>query len=200
MKNFLLKILNLPANFFNFFLLQRKNVERGENVRINGRIIIRGNGKISIGNHTKINSSFYSNSVGLAPQSSFETIGTGMIQIGNNVGISNTLLSAKSLIIIEDNAMLGGGVQIFDHDFHSIFYKDRVLHPSANYPSRPITIGEGVFIGTRSIVLKGTQIGARSVIGAGSVVSGVIPPNEIWSGNPAKFIKKINQPKVESKK
>jgi acetyltransferase-like isoleucine patch superfamily enzyme len=58
--------------------------------------------------------------------------------------------------------------------------------------SEPIVIGDDVFIGANSIVLKGVNIGDRSIIGAGSVVSKNIPADEIWAGNPIKFIKRIN--------
>ena len=49
-----------------------------------------------------------------------------------------------------------------------------------------------MFIGANSIILKGVTIGERSIIGAGSVVTKNIPDDEIWAGNPAKFIRKIN--------
>ena len=45
--------------------------------------------------------------------------------------------------------------------------------------------------GAHSIILKGVTIGARSIIGAGSVVTKDVPANEVWLGNPAKFYKKI---------
>ena len=54
-----------------------------------------------------------------------------------------------------------------------------------------VTIEHDAFIGAGSIILKGVTIGACSVIGAGSVVTKNIPPNEIWAGNPAKFIRKL---------
>lgn len=53
-------------------------------------------------------------------------------------------------------------------------------------------ICDDVFIGCRSIILKGVTIGARSIIAAGSVVTKDVPADEIWGGNPAQFIKKIN--------
>ena len=54
---------------------------------------------------------------------------------------------------------------------------------------RPISIGEGCFIGANCIILKGTVIGNNCVVGAGSVVCGVFPDNVIIAGNPAKIIK-----------
>ncbi|MNL65825.1 2,3,4,5-tetrahydropyridine-2,6-dicarboxylate N-acetyltransferase [compost metagenome] len=54
----------------------------------------------------------------------------------------------------------------------------------------PIIIEQDVFIGANSIILKGVTIGARSIIGAGSIVTKNVPADEIWGGNPAKFIRK----------
>ena len=50
-----------------------------------------------------------------------------------------------------------------------------------------------MFIGTSCIIGKGVTIGENSVIAAGSVVVKNVPSNEIWGGNPAKFIRKINE-------
>ncbi|MBD8490085.1 hypothetical protein IFO69_15110 [Echinicola sp. CAU 1574] len=64
--------------------------------------------------------------------------------------------------------------------------------PDRTVKNRGINIEDGVWIGGHCIILKGVTIGERSVIGAGSVVSKNIPKNEVWAGNPAKFIKKID--------
>ena len=77
--------------------------------------------------------------------------------------------------------------KIWDTDFHAIEYNDRCKN--VNIKSAPIFIKEGAFIGACSIILKGVTIGKHSVIGAGSVVTKNIPDNEIWGGNPARFIK-----------
>lgn len=53
-----------------------------------------------------------------------------------------------------------------------------------------VYIGERTFIGANSIICKDVRIGNNCIIGAGSVVTKDIPDNEIWAGNPAKFIKK----------
>jgi acetyltransferase-like isoleucine patch superfamily enzyme len=53
---------------------------------------------------------------------------------------------------------------------------------------KEIHIGNDCFIGARSFILPGTRIGNNCIIGAGSVVSGTVPDNCIYAGNPAKFI------------
>ena len=55
----------------------------------------------------------------------------------------------------------------------------------------PVVIENNVFIGAHCIILKGVSIGENSIIGAGSVVTKNVPANQIWAGNPAKFIRKI---------
>lgn len=47
-------------------------------------------------------------------------------------------------------------------------------------------------MGAHTIILKGVTVGAKSIIGAGSVVTKSIPDGEIWAGNPAHFIRKID--------
>ena len=55
----------------------------------------------------------------------------------------------------------------------------------------PIIIEDDVFVGTNAIILKGTKIGARSIVAAGSVVFGLqIPPDSLVKGNPAQIIKR----------
>jgi acetyltransferase-like isoleucine patch superfamily enzyme len=54
-----------------------------------------------------------------------------------------------------------------------------------------VTLGENVFVGDRSLILKGVEIGAHSVIGAGSVVVSSIPEGVIAAGNPARVIREL---------
>lgn len=68
----------------------------------------------------------------------------------------------------------------------------RELHPGECFGSAgPVTIGDNVFIGMRSMLLKNTAIGNNCVIGAGSVVRGRIPDNSVAAGNPARVIMSI---------
>lgn len=91
---------------------------------------------------------------------------------------------------IGKNVNIGSGCMIYDNDFHSLDYNERI-HGDKNINVAPIVIEDGAFIGAHSIILKGVTIGLHSVVGAGSVVTKSIPADEIWGGNPARFIKKL---------
>lgn len=56
--------------------------------------------------------------------------------------------------------------------------------------SKPVAIGDDVWIGRLSTVMPGVTIGNHAVIGANSVVTKDVPPSEVWGGNPCRFIKK----------
>ena len=84
--------------------------------------------------------------------------------------------------------MVASDVTITDSDWHGIYDRtDYVATP------KEVIIEENVWIGEKSIILKGTKIGKNSIIGAGSVVSGEVPDNAIFAGNPAREIKKLDK-------
>ena len=84
--------------------------------------------------------------------------------------------------------MIASDVTITDSDWHGIYDRtDYVATP------KEVIIEENVWIGEKSIILKGTKIGKNSIIGAGSVVSGEVPDNVIFAGNPAREIKKLDK-------
>lgn len=113
--------------------------------------------------------------------------------IGDNTGISGSLIYCSESIEIGNNVMIGGGCRIFDTDFHPISVAKRLDPKTINEgKSAPIYIEDNVFIGTNCIIGKGVRIGKGSVLAAGSVVVKSISANEIWGGNPAKFIRKID--------
>lgn len=73
----------------------------------------------------------------------------------------------------------------FDHRFADIGTPIRAqgIHKT------PVRVGDNVWIGTKVSVLRGSNIGAGSVIGANSVVRGIISPMSVAVGTPAKAIK-----------
>ena len=166
-------------------------IQYGENFTCIGRIIIQGHGIYQFGDGLTINSKEAVNPIG-GSRTVFQTISGGRIIIGNQVGMSHAILCSISEIRIEDNVLIGAGVKIFDHDFHSLSYEERMKNGDLNVKTAPILIKEGVFIGAHAIILKGVTIGRHSVIGAGAVVTKDVPDNEVWAGNPAKFVKKLS--------
>ena len=87
---------------------------------------------------------------------------------------------------------------IMDTDVHEIDYLARrgenVLNqnsPQATVQSVPVTIEDDVWIGANCQILKGVTIGARSVIGAGSVVTKSIPADCIAAGNPCRVVREL---------
>lgn len=147
--------------------------------------------KVKIGNNVLIRSNtgncWYSHTDIIVKQNA-------MLTIGNNTGISGSLIYCTNKIEIGNNVMIGGGCRIFDTNFHPIEAVKRLDPKTVNDgKSAPVIIEDNVFIGTNCIIGKGIHIGNGAVIAAGSVVVKSIPPNEIWGGNPAKFLKKIEQ-------
>lgn len=55
-----------------------------------------------------------------------------------------------------------------------------------------VIIGKNVFVGMNSLIVNSVTIGDEGVVAAGSIVTRDIPPKEVWGGNPARFIKKLD--------
>ena len=94
---------------------------------------------------------------------------------------------------IGSRTLIGGGTKIYDTDFHSLDHRQRGDYGRETAVTKPVRIGEDVFIGAHSIILKGVTIGDRSIVGAGSVVTKAIPADEVWAGNPARCIRRISE-------
>jgi acetyltransferase-like isoleucine patch superfamily enzyme len=176
--------------YFHFFLLRYKNVEFDEIPIISGKIIISNSGKFMIGKNVTFNNSITSNYVGLFKQCTIYVHKEGSLMIGDNSGFSGVSIYCSNKIKIGQYVNIGGNVCIWDTDFHPLGFKERRVNNEVKIQSVPISIGDDVFIGANSIILKGVNIGDRAIIGAGSVVSKNIPSDEIWAGNPARFIRK----------
>ena len=105
----------------------------------------------------------------------YSFVGTGCM-IYPNVSIGNYTL------IAHDTSILGGDHVFKEADIPIMFQgRDKI---------KPTVIGTPCWIGAYSIIMSGRNIGDGAIVAAGSVVTKNIPKNEIWGGNPAKFIKK----------
>ena len=110
-----------------------------------------------------------------------------ILQIGGHFGMTGGSIVAEERITIGDRVTVGANSIIADTDFHPLDALARQNTP-LDGGTAPITIEDDVFIGMGTLVLKGVTVGARSIIGAGSVVTRDIPPDVIAAGNPAAVI------------
>jgi acetyltransferase-like isoleucine patch superfamily enzyme len=99
-----------------------------------------------------------------------------------------TFGSEPYLVSIGRGVTISHGVDFITHD--GGLRVARAEHPGAYLYGR-IQIGDGCFLGAHSVFLPGASVGAGSVIGAGAVVSGKIPPGVVATGTPARPVKSV---------
>lgn len=93
------------------------------------------------------------------------------------------------IITLGSNVHLTNGIQFVTHDGGTLLFRDKI--PDLEI-TKPITVGNNVYIGVQTIIMPGVQIGNNVVIGAGAVVTRDIPDNSVEVGVPAKVIKTID--------
>ena len=112
------------------------------------------------------------------------------VKIGKNCLIAtHNWPSEAYLITIGDNVQITNNVSIYTHGGGNSIRKK---HPDFDVFGK-VVIGDWAYIGAFSQIMPGVTIGEGAMIGAGSVVTKDITVGELWIGNLAKFIKKINE-------
>lgn len=190
-KDQLKKIVMLPAILCNIFALKLHHAEVGKNVVINGRLRLNGKGDLVVGDDVRINSCRRFNPIGGNTFTSLYIKQGACVILKDHAGLSNVAIYSNEKVEIGRYVKIGGNVSIYDTDFHSVNWENRRLYPDPDVQTEEVVIGDDVFVGAHSIILKGVKIGKRSVVAAGSVVTKSIPQDELWGGVPARFIKKL---------
>ena len=114
------------------------------------------------------------------------------IVVGDDVGMSGTVVCAATSVSIGSGTLLGADVIIADTDFHPVdLTSRRYAKTPAGSPADAVTIERDVFIGARSVILKGVSIGAGSVVGANSVVTQNLPAGVVAAGNPCRVLRPL---------
>jgi len=116
--------------------------------------------------------------------------------MGSSTHIGNNFYANHGCIFLDfggvtigDNVLLGPNVGIYtpEHAF------DPELRAAGYEISRPVAIGDNVWIGGGSLIMGGVTIGSNTIIGAGSVVTHDIPENVIAVGNPCRVLREITE-------
>ena len=121
-------------------------------------------------------------------------------KIGSNCNINYNVFIENDVIVgnnvtIKSGAQLWDGLRVSDNVFigPNVTFTNDKYPRSKQYPNKFIQtiIKESASIGAGTVLLSGITIGENAMIGAGSVVTKDIPDNELWFGNPAKYIRDI---------
>lgn len=181
----------IEKQLFNFLVARQRRsnveIEIANDLKIIGlpRLKLTRNSSLKIGAHCILRSKPSSNPIGIDQPVTICTLEKGaQIFIGDKVGMSGGTICARELVEIGFGTLVGANTYIFDNDFHALDPIARVNDDYSEVRSAPVRIGANVFIGTRSIILKGVNIGDNAIIGAGSVVTRNIPANCLAGGNP----------------
>lgn len=126
---------------------------------------------------------------------SFNVEPDGLVEIGDDCVLVGAIFMCAQHIRLGRGVVVSYNVTIADSDFHPIDPDARMRDAIANAPdgdprtrppiaTRPVTIGDGAWIGIGAIVLKGVTIGAGARVGAGAVVTFDVPAGADVAGNP----------------
>lgn len=199
----MLSINKIKFKFYKWFnrqFFRLKGIRFGQNMQVYNKVYVTGaRGKITIGDDFHFTSGDCINPICRNIRGCIHTDNVNSsIIIGNHVGMSSTCIWIHDRLTIGDHVNIGGNCMILDTDVHQLDYRsrrgERVVSADdvrTKVQSTPVVIEDDVWIGANCQILKGVTIGARSVIGAGSVVTRSIPTDCIAAGNPCRVIRSL---------
>lgn len=115
-----------------------------------------------------------------------ECLENSFLEIGDKTYVNHdSEIRCRSHISIGNNCAIAYGVLIQDSDYHTIYSEKG----ESQQQTKPVIIGNNVWIGANTIVLKGVSIGDGAIVAAGSVVTKEVPPGTMVAGNPARVIR-----------
>jgi acetyltransferase-like isoleucine patch superfamily enzyme len=115
-------------------------------------------------------------------------------RIGKRCKISSHTFICEG-VEIEDNVFVGHSVTFINDSYPRATTADGELQTEADWKVETTRVRKGASIGSGSTILSKITIGENAIIGAGSVVTKDVPANAIVAGNPAKFLRFVEQEK-----
>jgi len=184
-----------------YLKMRHKKISVGQGLKVLGGLPhfkIPREGRITFGENVVLNSDFLNTNTSLSYKCKFVTGYEGKISVGDNTMFNGVCVVAYEEVEIGANCQIASMTIIADTNFHPVNPEMRELQvkglpfPFSSVKNSKIKIGDNVWIGWNSTILKGVVIGDNSIVAAGSVVtSGFYPANSIIAGNPAKVVKEI---------
>ncbi len=158
-----------------------RRCELGRRVRVRGRPLVEGQGRIVVEDGVAIWSHLARTQLSAGPGATLR-LGAGTFV---NTGAA---ISARARVDIGRNCQIANHVVIMDSDFHGLVERDRPEPPAA------IVVEDDVWIAVRATVLKGVRIGRGAVVAAGAVVVQDVPPYTLVAGVPARVVRTLRPP------
>ena len=192
-------VFGLKTSFYihcNRLIFRLKGVSFEQGLKVYNKIYIQPRGTIKIGRNFLFTSGDCINPICRNIRGCIYSEPGSVLEIGNHVSISSACIWIKERVSIGNNVNIGGNVLIMDNDAHELNYVARRGNKKTNsdieytVQHSPIIIEDDVWIGANCQILKGVTIGARTIIGAGSVVTRNIPADCIAAGNPCRIIRR----------
>jgi len=117
-------------------------------------------------------------------------------KIGKRCKISSHTFICEG-VTIEDNVFIGHGVTFINDAYPRAANPDGTLQTEADWKVEITLVKKGASIGSGCTILSKVTVGENAIVGAGSVVTKDVPANAIVAGNPARFLRRLDQQKGE---
>jgi maltose O-acetyltransferase len=154
-------------------LLGGPRVRVGRRLVVQGRLRVRGPGRIVLGDDLIIG----------AQTDIYTHSRDALVTVGDRTFLNGTRFGCVHSITVGPEAILADA-RITDTDFHATG-RDR-RSKAAPIGVAPVVVGANVWVGAGAFLLKGVTVGDNSVVAAASVVTRDVPPDTIVGGNPAR--------------
>ena len=113
------------------------------------------------------------------------------VRIGNRCKISSHSFICEG-VTLEDEVFIGHGVTFINDRFPRATTEGK-LQTEADWSCVPTAVKRGASIGSGATILCGVAIGARAIVGAGSVVTKDVPDGAVVAGNPARVLRQVSE-------
>ena len=173
----LFRVVSLGFNFiWSRWRLRRASKIHGL-VFTNGRPEIVNQGYLEIGKVVRVWSNVFRTRLAVGKDAT--------LIIGNNCRLNGTTIAATCRVEVGNNCRLAPFSHIMDSDYHDLHDRDQPGQQAA------VILEDDVWIGTRSVVLRGVTIHRGAVVASGAVVTKDVPPYTVVGGVPAKVIRRL---------
>ena len=159
-------------------------LEVGNDVVANHRLIVKGPGRVRLGDRANVFAVGWGRPTRLVTRSR-----DAVIDVGENVRLNGADIQASTKVEVGRDCIVGLA-HILDSDMHSLSTARR-HDPDAPVRSAPVVLEPNVWVARGAAILPGVRVGEGSVVAYGAVVTEDVPPGVLVAGNPARVVREI---------